>query len=463
MIKEGDVVVIRMHDDKSSCVLKVRGEQKIGRARVKTRPLIGHPYESVFELRDKDIVRVEDDPAFLDKAFETQTQGLGNNSLYVDTNTAQKLNDIDIQSMKQSGATGIDIMKSLIANSDTWADKTEFAQQKWLTRKSKKYMRRFRVCRSTPALMCEALYNKQNASICGLRSDTLAQMMSHGGVYAGARVLVCDSTFGLVVGSIAYRMRGHGRILSLFAGQQPHLENVENLNLTEMELGNIRSIPLNELAASVDFVSGQGFMSNSQDNAMDLSDPTPCARSRGKPLHSSCRRAHELVRARQLLCEGVNSLVIVCSFRPLTVLQEAIYLLTPSSPFAVHCEYLELLVECYLFLQLRNLAVRMSLSDTWQREYQTLPGRLHPHMNMSASGGYILSGIYVGDALLKNIPDSENVELPEVEVKMHVSEEDIEKEGMRETEGGHDEGLIDEIDEEQQQQNEEPQKKKLRR
>jgi Gcd10p family len=44
---------------------------------------------------------------------------------------AQKMNDEDIRSMRESGATGIDIMKSLIANSDTWSVKTEFAQQKW--------------------------------------------------------------------------------------------------------------------------------------------------------------------------------------------------------------------------------------------------------------------------------------------------------------------------------------------
>lgn len=216
LIREGDMVAILMHDDKSTNIVKVRGEQKIGKMRLNMKPLIGHPFESVFEIRDKTIIRVVDDPDFLEKAFdEVQTPGSGDNSTFIDTNTAQKLDFEDIQELKDSGATGIDIMKSLIANSETWGAKNEFAQQKWLQRKSRKYMRRFRVCKSTPALLCEVTFNKNMGHTCGLRGDSLAQVLSHGGVYAGARVLVCETTLGLVVGSIAYRMRGHGRILSV--------------------------------------------------------------------------------------------------------------------------------------------------------------------------------------------------------------------------------------------------------
>jgi len=40
--------------------------------------------------------------------------------------------------MKEEGATGSVIIKSLIANSETWENKTEFAQEKWLKRKQKK-------------------------------------------------------------------------------------------------------------------------------------------------------------------------------------------------------------------------------------------------------------------------------------------------------------------------------------
>ncbi len=41
-----------------------------------------------------------------------------------------------------------------------------------------------------------------------MRSDTLAQIVSHGGMYAGGKVLLFESLIGLIVGAAAYRMRG---------------------------------------------------------------------------------------------------------------------------------------------------------------------------------------------------------------------------------------------------------------
>ena len=58
---------------------------------------------------------------------------------------------------------------------------------------------------------------------------------------------------------------------------------------------------------------------------------------------------------------------------------------------------MEPLVECYVQLQQHDRsAVALMITDTWLREYQTLPGRTHPVMTMPSSGGYLLSGIYVG-------------------------------------------------------------------
>lgn len=43
-------------------------------------------------------------------------------------------------------------------------------------------------------------------------------------------------------------------------------------------------------------------------------------------------------------------------------------------------------------LQKQKLAINLRLSDTWMREYQVLEGRTHPNMNMTQSGGFILTG-----------------------------------------------------------------------
>jgi len=44
------------------------------------------------------------------------------------------------------------------------------------------------------------------------------------------------------------------------------------------------------------------------------------------------------------------------------------------------------------------MAINLRLHDNWFREYQVLPRRTHPMMNMTQLGGYILSGIkIIGD------------------------------------------------------------------
>jgi hypothetical protein len=50
VINAGDSVVIRMHDDRSTMIIKVQGEQKICRSKVATKALVGCPYGSVFQV-----------------------------------------------------------------------------------------------------------------------------------------------------------------------------------------------------------------------------------------------------------------------------------------------------------------------------------------------------------------------------------------------------------------------------
>ena len=105
-------------------------------------------------------------------------------------------------------------------------------------------------------------------------------------------------------------------------------------------------------------------------------------------------------------CAGF-SLIIACKYRPLPILKQALCVLAPSSPFVVYREYLEPLTECFLHLQQAGTALRMVLSDTWMREFQTLPGRFRPAMFMSTSGGFVLSGIYVGNSGIMPVGKSE--------------------------------------------------------
>eukprot|EP01041_Mallomonas_annulata_P012710 gene12710-26771_t len=239
IIRDGDTVIIKMHDE-SGAMLQVTstGDQKIGKSKINVKPLIGAPFGSIFEIEGRKIRRVVEEKLF-EMTIEESESRSGDNRSFTDSNTAQKLTDDDIHNLRKAGATGENIIKSLIANSETWNSKTEFAQEKWLKRKQKKYIRRFRVVKCTPITLCEAYHWKNNNKICNMRWDTLAQIMSLAGICAGSHVVVFESIMGLMVGSIAYRMRGLGRIMCLFGGQQPHLDLVDRLNLSDSDVSII--------------------------------------------------------------------------------------------------------------------------------------------------------------------------------------------------------------------------------
>lgn len=260
IIQSTDTVVVKSVTDKCCYVLKVNGEQKLGKSRVSMKEAIGQPYTAYFELNGRKLKRSDavvevDDEAPLEGGVDTESAvgaaqrpasrndkaelaksledppvqfnslsnqdiqhyldsiekknasvtGIrGDNSFYVDTNTAQKLTTADITQMRESGLSGADIIKTLIENSDTFAYKTDYAQEKWIKRKEQKYRRRYQVLQPTPLTVCEAAFTKNKDKISNIRFDSLAQVLSQAGVHAGCHVLVIDSTVGTSVSAELY-------------------------------------------------------------------------------------------------------------------------------------------------------------------------------------------------------------------------------------------------------------------
>ena len=104
-----------------------------------------------------------------------------------------------------------------------------------------------------------------------------------------------------------------------------------------------------------------------------------------------------------------DSLIVACNYDPTHTLLTLLPYLEASSPFVVFYEYLESLVECFREIQRLGLAINLRLTDTWMREYQILPNRSHPNMNMSQNGGFILTGVKLCPIHGKNEIDDEIV------------------------------------------------------
>ena len=435
MIREGDTVIIRMHDDESSHMLMVKGTQKLFKRKVDVVGLVGAPYGSIFEVGTNNVTRVKDGTILeLDDVADTEiaasgSEGMssnpnekknvvvkGDNSNYNDTNTAQKLTVDEIKKLKAQGASGSAIIQSLIANSDTWNAKTEFAQEKWLKRKAKRYIKLMRVMETTPTTLCEVYHTKSRDKICGLRHDSLAHILSHSGVWAGSRVLLVETCVGLLVGSFAYRMQGAGAIMAMYTGLQPHFELVDALNLSDDATSIIQPFSSKEMSTAVSDVLKDGFMKTTEEPAyvkpafLEANPEKESTWVPGRSHNSTGRKPQDVAKVRWQLRLGMNSLVMACRYNIIPILKKALHLLVPSSPIVLYCEFVEPLNEAYLFLNHNDLALRMIVSDTWMREFQTLPGRVHPQMYMTTSSGYILTGVYAGG--IENVGEGTHEEGP---------------------------------------------------
>ncbi|KIY99610.1 tRNA (adenine-N(1)-)-methyltransferasenon-catalytic subunit TRM6 [Monoraphidium neglectum] len=134
------------------------------------------------------------------------------NSQLVDRNEDnQALKAEDIEELKRQGKAGADIVEALCSNSVTFDTKTEFAQDKYIKRKSKKYVLRVTLRRPTGRTLCETLFEKSNGQrTWNLRGDTLAAALSLANVGANSRVLVVESCQGLLASACAERLGGAG-------------------------------------------------------------------------------------------------------------------------------------------------------------------------------------------------------------------------------------------------------------
>lgn len=292
LIKLGDTVVIRLHDEKCYYVIKAEGIQKIARKRVTVKNMIGRPFGSIFEIEQSHLKYIPGDSASIIDDLNSDIfsadpqaeQAIGDNRGYSDTNSAQKLKSEDIEQMRSAGASGSEIIQNLISNSETWGNKTSFAQEKWMKKKQQKYTKRFRVLKATPASICEVYNNKNLEKICGMRGDLLAQIIYQSGVRAGSNLLVFESVIGLVVGTAAYKMKGVGRIYAAYEGQQPHFELVNSLNLSTEDTDIIQPVPCAELAAAADHVLSHGFLPHTTRSAPTM---LPSGYYSGKKQESS--------------------------------------------------------------------------------------------------------------------------------------------------------------------------------
>ena len=445
-VKEGEFVLLVFADKRqifAQALKTQRGKSpnlKINKRTYSTSILVGLSYGTVLELnKQTGLIPLEEGEDVIpthenltidrdEKDGNTHNEGNDNRHL-VDDNTSQTMTADELHKMRSDPSlTGSEIVEKIIQNSASFQNKTTFSKAKYIKKKQMKYQPRCRLVRCTSSSICQALFLKDARKIMNLREDSLAQILSFANVSAGTKTLVFDHCMGLVTGACARRMGGYGMIHSIYTGNAPpFIDMIARFNLSFVEHSSIKWIH-----AGYIFHDSNYPQSEAEGEDLDLIERKkltwPCLlqshtedylikmdseKKRVDFLQKRCGRfARKLTRPTPdenaaSLIDGIagedseddrikkkcDSLILACNYDPKSTLLSTLPYLETSCPFVVFSEYMEPLLECFQELQSQKLAINLRLSDTWMREYQVLPKRTHPNMNMSQNGGFILTGV----------------------------------------------------------------------
>ncbi|XP_031560999.1 tRNA (adenine(58)-N(1))-methyltransferase non-catalytic subunit TRM6-like [Actinia tenebrosa] len=449
LIQEGDQVVLRI--DKALKVVQVRKNRKIlfERLRFLIDNAIDRPFGSVFEVKGDKLHLIEPAEEDVDELEATKAENGEKSSEYQPIKSdgqSQKLTRDDVDVLKSQGASGKEIVKKLVENSETFKDRTEFSKAKYMKKKHKKYNAKITVLKPSTRLIASMYYSRAPNKICALRPDALSQLLSLANIRANSNVIVMEQCQGLVAGAVLDRMGGHGSIVQIHSGNFPtrmamecfgfsssFMEIVDGFPLCKVNSLKVPSQELEDMTpsqtveviikkeqseseADVDETNQQSRASSSKTSE---EQSTEVKNQQEKLLRRTKRQLEERKARNTLQLRNMDSLVVVCKLHPSAIVLELLEYVAPSRPFVIFSTIKEALAECYTDLRNRGGVVNLQLTETWWREYQVLPGRTHPLVNMDGSGGYLLSGTTVertpssdSSPIQTETPD-ERAEIPE--------------------------------------------------
>ncbi|XP_057678969.1 tRNA (adenine(58)-N(1))-methyltransferase non-catalytic subunit TRM6 [Corythoichthys intestinalis] len=420
MINEGDNVVLKRGDVYKAVQIESRKKIVFEKQWFFLDNAIGHHYSTAFEISPGGQLQLAKPKVVQSAGSDAKEAGTDNRNI-VDDGKSQKLTRDDIETLKEQGLKGQEIIQQLIDNSSTFRDKTEYAQDKYIKKKKKKYENTVTILKPTCRILALMYHGREPGKICHLRYDTLAQMLTLANIHAGSKVLVFEMCAGLVLGAVMERMGGYGSVIQMYPGGAPLRAGVENFGFPAHFHDTLHNFPICHvnalLAGTLDTSTKEPSaeatqIKTEQHNTSEDGDNmetnasgeqrTDSERERDREAKAEIKRMKQEERRKKLeaaaaLLEGRNAdgLVIASRFHPCPVLMCLLKFLSPSRPFVVYSQYKESLVECFTKLKEQGVAVNLRLSDTWLRHYQVLPNRTHPMLLMSGGGGYILSGITV--------------------------------------------------------------------
>ncbi|KAG7240241.1 hypothetical protein INR49_027052 [Caranx melampygus] len=401
-IKEGDYVVLKRGDIYKAMQIQPKKKVIFEKQWFFLDSAVDHVYSTTFEIGPGGYLQPQK-PKDTEASNDAKEAGTDNRNI-VDDGKSQKLTKDDIETLKEQGLKGQEIIQQLIENSSTFRDKTEYAQDKYIKKKKKKYENTVTILKPSCRILAMMYHGREPAKICHLRYDTLAQMLTLANVHAGSKILVFETCAGLVLGSVMERMGGYGSLIQMYPGGGPVRAGLESFGFPAHFRDMLHEFPICHvnalLAGTLDTTAKdpnadekqsnkaaveeqdqseaemqgsseeQGMETNTSDDAGEDQEKKSWTNAQEKKVKSEEKRKKLAAAAAQLEGRNADGLVIASRFHPCPVLMGLLKFLAPSRPFVVYSQYKEPLIECYTKLKERGGTINLQLTDTWLRHYQ---------------------------------------------------------------------------------------------
>ncbi|KAF9515041.1 hypothetical protein BS47DRAFT_1372154 [Hydnum rufescens UP504] len=284
--------------------------------------------------------------------------------------------------------------------------KTEYSKDKYKKRKEAKFSKQVTVIEPTMFNVCDYWFSKDPGRVRVLRPDTLGQILSYGNVQSSSRVLVVDDSGGLIIAAVLERLGGKGRVVAISdCAQAPAYPCVSAMNFSPKLLEPLVT-SLNWAQIEEDWEPGKApnFLHDYSETPQITTsvDSNPLQRKLDRESQRVSRRRQMylvLQAAREELFSGngMRGLIVASQYEPFSVVEKLVPYLGGSAHIVVQSPYLQVLTEAQSKMRSQPQYLAPNITESWLRKYQVLPGRTHPIMSASGSGGYILHTIKIYD------------------------------------------------------------------
>lgn len=333
------------------------------------------------------------------RAFLNNTDsGQDNRDIKINDNS-QNLSQKEIEALRESGASSSNIIGQLVENSKTFTSKTEFGQEKYLKKKERKYFEYVQVRRPSLRLVADILFRQDPEKVLFVRQDTLSQLVSYANVNESGTYLLYESgTQGLLPATLMNSIGANtkGRLLHMHQGPFPPKLALQALNLEDEHL---------KRCLSVNIFSSLKMFHNRDECEVEketTTDEPPAKKvkleegieSNGKPKPKP-KWYYENLEAVKILDEKVDGLVIVAREHPWSILTTLLPFVKPNRNIVIYHNIKEVLTDVFLDLKSGTRVTSVKLVSNWMRNYQVLPNRTHPEVQMGGNSGYLLTAITV--------------------------------------------------------------------